>query len=109
MAEYSSHTADVLVIGGGIIGCSIAWRLALGGMKVIVLDRSEPGAEASSAAAGMLAPVAEMVEPPTFSEFCFASRNLYPGFAAEVEEASGRAVGYRSDGTLLVALNDSQD
>jgi glycine oxidase len=106
MAESSSRAADVLIIGGGIIGCSIAWRLALAGMKVTVLDRSEPGAEASSAAAGMLAPLGEMIEPRPFSELCVASRSLYPGFAAEIEESSGHQVGYRSDGSLLVALNE---
>jgi glycine oxidase len=106
MAEHSSRTADVLIVGGGIIGCSIAWRLAQAGMKVTVLDRSEPGAEASSAAAGMLAPLGERVEPRTFAELCVASRSLYPRFAAEIEEASGHHVGYRSDGSLLVALNE---
>lgn len=105
MAEDSSRAADVLIIGGGIIGCSIAWRLAQAGMKVTVLDRSDPGAEASSAAAGMLAPASEMLTPRTFSELCVASRNLYPHFAAEIEESSGHHVAYRSDGSLLVALN----
>src|SRR5208282_804867 len=105
MAEGSSHAADVLIIGGGIVGCSIAWRLAQAGMGVSVLDRSEPGGEASSAAAGMLAPLGEMVTPRTFSDLCVASRSLYPRFAAEIEECSGHNVGYRSDGSLLVALN----
>ncbi len=106
MAEDSSRAADVLIIGGGIIGCSIAWRLAQAGMKVTVLDRSEPGAEASSAAAGMLAPLGEMVTPRPFSELCVASRSLYPRFAAEIEESSGHYAGYRSDGSLLVALDE---
>jgi glycine oxidase len=106
MAQDSSRTADVLIIGGGIIGCSIAWRLAQAGMGVTVLDRSEPGGEASSAAAGMLAPVGEMVTPRTFSDLCVASRGVYPRFAAEIEEGSGHNVGYRSDGSLLVALDE---
>ncbi len=108
MAAHSD-TADVLIIGGGIIGCSVAWRLAQAGTKVTVLDRAEAGAEASSAAAGMLAPIGEMVEPPAFSELCVASRNLYPRFAAEVEQCSGQSVGYRSDGSMLVAANDEEE
>lgn len=106
MADLSPNTADVLIIGGGIIGCSIAWRLAQAGMRVTVLDRGKPGGEASSAAAGMLAPLGEMVTPPVFSELCVASRSLYPRFAAEIEESSGHNTGYRSDGSLLLALNE---
>ena len=109
MTEHSARTADVLIIGGGIIGCSIAWRLAQAGMKVTLLDRSEPGAEASSAAAGMLAPLGEMVEPRPFSDFCVASRSLYPRFAAEIEESSGHPTGYRNDGALLVALDEKME
>jgi glycine oxidase len=109
VAEDPSSAADVLIIGGGIIGCSIAWRLAQAGMKVTVLDRGEPGAEASSAAAGMLAPFGERVEPRTFSELCIASRSLYASFAAEIEERSGQSVGYRDDGSLLVALEEAEE
>lgn len=106
MPEHSSRTADVLIIGGGIIGGSIAWRLAQAGMKVTLLDRSGHGMEASSAAAGMLAPLGEMIAHQTFAELCVASRSLYPRFAAEIEEASGHNAGYRHDGALLVALDE---
>ncbi len=105
----SRNTADVLIIGGGIIGASIAFRLAHAHLKVTVLDRGEPGAEATAAAAGMLAPQGEMVEPKEFSDLCFASRDLYPRFVAEVEEMSGQRVGYRRDGSLLVALTEQQE
>jgi len=109
MSDHSSRPTDVLVIGGGIIGCSIAWRLAQAGLKVTVLDRSTPGAEASTAAGGMLAPWGEMLEPRTFSDLCITSRNLYPYFAAEVEESSGYSTAYRSDGSLMVALDETQE
>ena len=105
----SSRTADVVIIGGGIIGCSIALRLAEARLSIIILDRGEPGGEASTAAAGMLAPQGEKVEPQAFADLCLASRELYPQFAAEVEEASGLEVGYRRDGTLLVALDETQE
>ena len=49
-------TADIVVIGGGIHGCAVAWELALRGRAVTVLERSVPGAEASSAAGGILGP-----------------------------------------------------
>ena len=109
MPRSSSRTPDVLIVGGGIIGASIALRLAQAGLGVTVLDRGAPGSGASSAAAGMLAPQGERVQPRSFAELCVASRRLYPDFAAEVQELSGQAVGYRSDGTLLVALNPEQE
>jgi len=102
-----SRIADVIVIGGGIIGCSIALRLAQARLRVLVLERAEPGSEASSAAAGMLAPQGEMIEHEAFFELCVASRDLYPSFVAELEELSGLGVGYRRDGTLLVAAEEN--
>jgi len=109
MANGSSSAADVLIIGGGIIGCSIAWRLAQAGSRVTVVDRSAPGEEASSAAAGMLAPLGEMLEPQAFLDLCVASRDLYPQFVAEIEESSSQPVGFRRDGTLLVALAEEPE
>ncbi len=100
--------SDVVIIGGGIIGCSTALRLAQARMRVTVLDRGEPGAEASSAAAGMIAPQGEVAEPDQFFELCAASRDLYPSFIAETEELSGQAVGYRHDGTLIVSVSDAE-
>jgi glycine oxidase len=107
-APDSSHTADVIVIGGGVIGCAIAFRLAQARLSVVVLDRGEPGCEASAAAAGMLAPQGELTEPEAFSALCMASRELYPRFAEEVEDSSGQKVHYRQDGSLLVALDEKQ-
>ena len=104
----SSRAPDVAVVGGGIIGCSIALRLAQAGLRVAVLDRGEPGGEASTAAAGMLAPQGETVEPDPFFDFCFESLKLYPQFVAEVESFSGIGVGYRDDGTLLVSTSDEE-
>lgn len=104
----SSGTADVIVIGGGIIGCAIAFRLAQARLKVRVFDRGEPGGEASGAAAGMLAPQGETVEPDAFFELGAASRDLYPRFVAEIEELTGQPVGYRTDGTLLVGIDEEE-
>jgi glycine oxidase len=101
-------SADVVVIGGGIIGCSVALRLAQAKAKVTVLERGEIGAEASSAAAGMLAPQGEMISPPEFSDLCLKSRDLYPDFVGEIEDLSGEKVGYRTDGAVLVGISDAE-
>src|SRR5579863_813595 len=104
----TSSESDVIIIGGGIIGCSIALRLAQARVKVWVLDRGEPGGEATSAAAGMIAPQGEIADPDEFFELCAASRDLYPRFVAGVEELSGIETGYRREGTLLVAVGGQE-
>jgi glycine oxidase len=68
----------ILIVGGGIIGCGLALRLADEGMKVTVVERGEPGREASWAAAGMLAPSSEHHEEPAMEELARASATLYP-------------------------------
>jgi glycine oxidase len=100
--------ADVVVVGGGAIGLAIAWRAAQAGLDVTVVDES-PGRGASWAAAGMLAPVTEVHygERPLLA-LNLAAAARWPGFAAEVEEAAGRPVGYTPVGTLAVA-RDADD
>jgi glycine oxidase len=101
-------SADAVVVGGGVIGLGIAWRAALAGMTVTVVDDA-PGRGASWAAAGMLAPVTEVHygERPLL-QLNLAAAARWPGFAAELEEASGQPVGYRPGGTLAVA-RDADD
>jgi len=96
---------DVLVVGGGVIGLSSAWRLAQRGASVTVVDAGLAGA-ASGVAAGMLAPVTEarLGEEPLLA-LNRASWARWPAFAAEVADVAGRPVGYRADGTLVVALD----
>ena len=97
---------DVVVIGAGVQGSSVALRLAQAGRRVTVLERAVPGAEASSAAGGILSPGVEALEPGPFYALCRASLARYPAFAAEVEQLSGMSVGLRMLGTLEVALDD---
>jgi glycine oxidase len=100
-------TAEVVVIGAGLQGCAVALRLAQAGRSVLVLERSVPGAEASSAAGGILSPGVEATEPGPFLALCRASLARYPAWVAQVEALSGSPVGFRALGTLEVALDDT--
>jgi glycine oxidase len=96
---------DVAVVGAGVIGLSIAWRLARRGLSVAVFDRGGAGAGASLAATGMLAAAAEH-EPGGHDLLAFAleSQRLWPEFRAALEAHCGHGIDYREDGTLVVAL-----
>src|SRR5512135_2700012 len=97
---------DVVVIGAGVQGCAVAWRLAQAGKDVTVLERSIPGAEASSAAGGILSPGVEALEPGPFYALGRASLARYPAFVAALEQETGLPVGLRDGGTLEVAFDD---
>jgi glycine oxidase len=95
---------DAVVIGAGVIGLACAWRAAERGLSVLVLERSEPGAGASGVAAGMLAPVTEAdFGEEELLRLNLASRELWPGFAAELEERTGLPTFFRECGALVVA------
>jgi glycine oxidase len=100
-----AHAADVLIIGGGVIGLAIAWRAAQRGLRVTVAD-PDPGHGASHAAAGMLTPVAEAAyaERHLF-ELGSLSLRRYPAFAAELTERTGMPTGFRQTGTLQVGYD----
>ncbi|WP_373045154.1 glycine oxidase ThiO [Vulgatibacter sp.] len=95
---------DSVVIGGGVMGSAIALRLSQAGQRVLVLEKAVPGAEASSAAGGILgAQIEGEADGPLF-RLCLASREAYGALAAELRESTGIDVGYRHCGLLKVAL-----
>ena len=96
---------DVLVIGGGIIGSSIAYELASRGASVVVLDPRAPGQGATQAAAGMLAPYIEGFGKPIML-MARRSLDLYDGFIARVRDETGDAVEYRRTGSLQVVTDE---
>lgn len=98
-------STDVVVVGAGLQGCGVALRLAQAGRRVTVLERSIPGAEASSAAGGILSPGVE-AEPGPFHDLCSESLRRWGAFAGEVERLSGSWVGFRTGGTLEVSVDD---
>jgi glycine oxidase len=99
--------ADVVIVGGGVIGCALARELALRGAAVTVIEKAEPGAEASGAAAGLLAPQAEGLARGPFFDLALESRRLYPEWTASLAQESGMEVGYRKTGILRCALAGS--
>jgi glycine oxidase len=97
---------DAVIVGGGVIGLSVAWRAARRGLQVRLLERGEPGDGASSVAAGMLAPVGEATwGEDDLLRLALDSHGRWPGFAAELGEASGRAPGFIELGAVHVALD----
>ena len=94
----------IVIVGAGVAGLSIGWRLLQAGAQVTILDRGQPGGGATWAAAGMLAVTAELEDAvPAERDFAVQSNALWSAFAAEVEQASGMAIGFARSGSLLLA------
>ena len=106
----STQDTDILVVGAGVIGLSIARALVARDMgRVTVVDRGKAGAEASWAAAGMLAPNAETHEDGALFRLCTASNALYPNYAAQLLEETGIDVELDTTGTLSLSFDETGD
>ena len=102
-----SSVLDVVVIGGGIHGCAVARELALRGRAVMVLERSVPGAEASSVAGGILGPHLEADAGPLLDIGAY-SLGLYPEWARHLQAESGVDVLFEEGGGALVAFDEDE-
>lgn len=102
-----SESVDVAVVGGGVIGLSVAWRVAGTGRRVQVID-PDPTAGASWVAGGMLAPVTEAwYGEADLLELGVGALAAWPDFAAELAESAGADPGLRTDGTMVVAVDNA--
>src|SRR6185295_5353539 len=102
-----SKTADVAIIGGGVIGLAVARALASRGVRdVRLIERAGLGAESSSAAAGMLAPQAEANRAHEFFYLTCQSRDMYPAFAAALLDETGIDIELETTGTLYLAFTE---
>jgi glycine oxidase len=109
MPEFK-NSPEVAIIGGGVIGMAIARALAQRGVsEVLIVERSSLGAEASSAAAGMLAPQAEADTDDNFFRLCCQSRDLYPAFAQSLHEETGIDIELETSGTLYLAFTEEDE
>jgi glycine oxidase len=109
MHSTSASGFDVAVIGGGVIGLSVAWRVRARGLRVVVLDRGELGGATSRVAAGMLAPVSE-ADPQERALLALGieSARMWTAFADELRDVSDVDVGLLTTGTLLVARDGDE-
>ncbi|WP_028609916.1 glycine oxidase ThiO [Paenibacillus harenae] len=100
--------AQIVVLGGGIIGLSCAFEAARRGMKVTLVEPGRSGGQASGAAAGMLAPFSENTEQPdSFFQLCLSSLSRYPEWIAAVEELSGMPTEYIQSGSINVFMHEA--
>src|SRR5437588_8682161 len=102
-------SADVLIVGGGVIGCSIAYFLRKRGAEVIVLEKGDIGAQASSAAAGLLAPIRPLCQRDPFKELQLAGLARFSTLVPELEAVGGITIGYEQTGTLRLLPAEKLD
>jgi len=102
-------SADVLIVGGGIIGCSIAYFLRKQGVEVIVLEKGGIGAQASSAAAGLLAPIRPLSQQDPFKALQLAGLARFSSFVPELEAVSRITVDYERTGTMRILPAEKLD
>lgn len=99
---------DVVVVGGGVIGCAIAYELAKARVKVLLLERDQVGGGASYASAGMLAPLSDSMEEGPLLELGMRSFRIYPQFLREAEEAAGMSAECLPSGILRTAFTEEE-
>lgn len=101
-------TTEVAIVGGGIIGCALAYELAKAGASVAVFEQERVGGQARIAAAGILGSGVEGDNRDTFANLAARSARLYPDFAAEIEAATGLDATYTQSGAITVAFGEAQ-
>ncbi|HEY8738856.1 MAG TPA: glycine oxidase ThiO [Candidatus Dormibacteraeota bacterium] len=100
---------DVIVIGAGAIGSSVAYSLTKAGARVMLLDRGEVGAQATQASAGMLIPQSESAGPGPFTDLALESVRLFGALSEELRERTGMDIGYRATALLRVAFDEEEE
>ena len=103
-------TADIVIIGGGVIGCAAAYELSGAGLKVVVLEKDHVGSGASSASAGLIVPLHATDDgqrTPLFNLY-WASSCLFPELVSELQDATGMQVDYDPSGSMRIATDEDE-
>lgn len=100
-------SADVVIVGGGVIGCATAFWLAKAGLAPLLLERDQLACEASGESAGMLAPQSEADAAGPFLDFGLAGRRLFPSLAEELRASTGMDIEYRQIGILVPSFREA--
>jgi len=101
--------AEVIIVGGGVIGLASAYALACLGVRPIVLERGRPGREASWAGAGLVAPLAERPGPHALVQLRAWSSQIYPEWSQRLRDETGVDIGYRRSGGVDVAVDEADE
>jgi glycine oxidase len=110
MWHHTTVSREILIVGGGVIGLSLGWRLRQAGARVSIVERGVCGRSAGWASAGILQAAPDVtVAAPALLSFTLASHRAWPDFAREVEAASGVPLGYGKRGILVVSLDEADD
>ena len=111
MWHHTTVSREILIVGGGVIGLSLGWRLRQAGARVSIVERGVCGRSAGWASAGILqaAPEVTASAAPGLLAFTLSSHLAWPDFAREVEAASGVSLGYGKRGLLVVSLDEADD
>jgi glycine oxidase len=108
LLNASSQSPRIVIVGGGVIGLSIAWRLARenSGHRILLLDAHRAGEGTSRVSAGMIAPIAEAgFEDPCFIQFARLSRERYRSFVSDVSIDAGSPVVLGEEGSIIVSIH----
>lgn len=93
---------EIAIVGGGVMGCGLAWCLAQRGLYVAIVERSQVAAEATGVAAGILSAQAEAEAPGPFLDLALRSRARFSSWSSALREETGLDVGYEPSGVLMV-------
>jgi glycine oxidase len=103
--QIAKRTTDTVILGGGIIGCALAYYLSKAGVDVIAVERNGIGSQATSAAAGLLAPLGPLSGPGPYADLLLASFAMFPTLVPELEDASNVHLQYEQTGALRTVRN----